>query len=50
MNERAKAILHFWFEQTSHKERFTKNEAFDQKIKTSFFEDYLKAIKNEYDY
>ena len=50
MNERAKAILHFWFEKTSFKERFNKNEAFDQKLKNSFFEDYQKAINNEYDH
>ena len=50
MNERAKAILHFWFEKTSFKERFNKNEAFDQKLKNRFFEDYQKAINNEYDH
>ena len=49
MNERAKAILYFWFNETTHKERFKKNEAFDQKIKTRFFEDYQKAVNNEYD-
>ena len=49
MNGRAKAILHFWFNETKHKERFEKNEAFDQKIRTNFFEDYQKAINNEYD-
>ena len=26
MNERAKAILHFWFKETTHKERFKKNQ------------------------
>ena len=45
MNERAKKILHFWFNQTSHKERFSKNEAFDQKIRAIFFDDYQKAKK-----
>ena len=49
MNEWAKAILHFWFNKTTHKERFKKNEAFDQKIRTSFFEDYQKAANDEYD-
>ena len=29
MNERAKAILYFWFKQSSHKQRFTKNADFD---------------------
>ena len=49
MNERAKAILHFWFEQTSHEEKFKKNKAFDQKIRAVFFEDYQKAANNKYD-
>ena len=44
MNERAKAILYFWFKKSSHKERFTRNTVFDQKIKDEFFEDYQKAI------
>ena len=50
MNERAKAILHFWFKQSSHKERFGKNAGFDQKIRHKFFEDYQKAVINKYDY
>ena len=50
MNERAKAILYFWFKQSSHKERFTRNTVFDQKIRDEFFEDYKKAINNEYDH
>ena len=49
MNERAKAILHFWFNETSMDERFSYNEEFDQKIKEKFFLDYQKAINNEYD-
>ena len=49
MNERARAILHFWFNESSMDERFSTNEVFDQKIKDSFFEDYEKAINNEYD-
>ena len=49
MNERARAILHFWFNESSMDERFSNNEVFDQKIKDSFFEDYEKAINNEYD-
>ena len=36
MNERAKTILNFWFKQTSNKKRFSKNEAFDQKIRSYF--------------
>ena len=50
MNKRAKTILHFWFKKISHKERFNKNLALDQKIRVSFFKDYEKAAKNEYDY
>ena len=49
MNGRAKAILHFWFNETKHKERFEKNEAFDRKIRINFFEDYQKAANNKYD-
>ena len=50
MNERAKAILYFWFKQSSHKEKFGQNASFDQKIRDKFFNDYQKALDNEYDY
>ena len=49
MNERAKTILHFWFNESSMDEKFSYNEVFDQKIKGKFFLDYQKAINNEYD-
>ena len=49
MNERAKAILHFWFKKSSMDERFSNNAVFDHKIKGNFFKDYQKAINNEYD-
>ena len=49
MNERAKAILHFWFNESSTDQRFSYNAEFDQKIKEKFFLDYQKAINNEYD-
>ena len=49
MNKRAEAILHFWFNESSMNEKFSNNEAFDKKIKDNFFEDYQKAIRNEYD-
>ena len=49
MNERAKKILNFWFLKASEKERFTQNQVFDKKIRDFFFEDYNKAINNEYD-
>ena len=50
MNERAINILDFWFVQSSPKEKFTRNQEFDNKIKEKFLDDYQKAIKNEYDY
>ena len=49
MNERAQVILHFWFNEIPHKERFMKNESTDQKIRTNFLQDYIKATNNEYD-
>tara|TARA_B100001123_G_scaffold308725_1_gene345023 strand:- start:304 stop:864 length:561 start_codon:yes stop_codon:yes gene_type:complete len=49
MNERAKAILDFWFNKSTIKDWFTKNDAYDKKIKQLFFEDLQKAINNEYD-
>ena len=49
MNKRAEKILHFWFNESSMNERFSNNEVFDRKIKDNFFEDYQKAINNEYD-
>ena len=49
MNERASAVLHFWFVESSHEERFSNNVVFDQKIKENFFKDYLKATNNRYD-
>ena len=48
MNERAKAILHFWFKETSMDDKFSNNELFDQKIKDNFYIDYQKAINDEY--
>ncbi len=48
MNERANAILHFWFNESSMDEKFSNNEVFDQKIKDNFFKDYQKAINDEY--
>ena len=49
MNERAKAILKFWFTESSMEDWFKKNNKFDEKIKKLFLEDLDKAIKNEYD-
>ena len=50
MNKRAKIILNFWFVESSPKEKFSSNNDFDKKIKDRFFEDYQKAITNEYDH
>ena len=49
MNERAKAILDFWFVQSSIEDWFKKNDEYDEKIKKLFFEDLRKAINNDYD-
>ena len=50
MNKRAKNILNFWFIESSQEEKFSRNDEFDKKIKDRFFEDYKKAISNDYDY
>ena len=49
MNERAKAILDFWFIQSSMEDWFKKDDIYDQKIKQLFLEDLKKGINNEYD-
>ena len=49
MNERAKAILDFWFIQSSMEDWFKKDEKYDKKIKKLFLADLKKAINNEYD-
>lgn len=49
MNERAKAILDFWFIQSEMRDWFTKNDEFDNKIKQLFLNDLNNAINNEYD-
>ena len=49
MNERAKAILEFWFIETLPEDHFKRSEIFDNKIKNNFKDDYIKAIKNELD-
>ena len=49
MNERAKAILDFWFIQSSMEDWFKKDDKYDEKIKKLFFKDLLKTINNEYD-
>ena len=49
MNERAKAILDFWFTQSDMEDWFKKDDNYDQKIKKLFLDDLKKAINNEYD-
>ena len=50
MNDRAQAILDFWFDDLIVEKRFKKDEKFDQLIKERFGEDHNKASLNEYDY
>ena len=47
MNERAKAVLYFWFKESRPEEHFKQNDDFDKRIRTLFEKDYQKAIKNE---
>ena len=49
MNERAKAILDFWFVQSGMDDWFKKDSKFDAKIKKLFLKDLEKAINNEYE-
>ena len=49
MNERVKAILNFWFEESTTKDHFTKNDIFDRKIKHLFEKDYNNAVNNKID-
>ena len=49
MNERAKAILDFWFIQSSMEDWFKKDDKYDEKIKKLFLDDLKKATNNEYD-
>ena len=49
MNERAQAILDFWFDDLIVEKRFKKDEKFDQLIREKFGEDHNKATSNEYD-
>ena len=42
-------ILDFWFKESSSKDHWAKNDAYDQKIRDRFLLDIEKAINNEYD-
>ena len=47
--ENAKNILDFWFKESLPEELFRQKDSFDKKIRDKFFNDYEKAITNEYD-
>ncbi len=49
MNERAKAILDFWFIESGMNDWFNQNDEFDNKIRNQFLKDLKKAINNDYD-
>ena len=49
MKERVKAILDFWFVESSPEDLFKRSKDFDQKIRNRFMSDYEKAIDNQYE-
>jgi uncharacterized protein (DUF924 family) len=49
ITENAQNILNFWFNESLPEELFRQKDSFDKKIKDRFFDDYEKAIINEYD-
>jgi len=49
MNERAKAILDFWFIKSTMEDWFQKNDEYDKKIRKLFLGDLNKAINNQHD-
>ena len=49
INERAKTILEFCFIKTPLEQWFKKNDEFDNILKSTFMDDYIKAINNDYD-
>jgi len=49
MNDRAKAILDFWFDDMVVEKRFKRDDSFDQLIIDKFKDDHEKATLNEYD-
>ena len=46
---KAQNILDFWFNESLPEELFRQKNSFDKKIRDRFFNDYKKAIINEYD-
>ena len=49
MDKKAQEILDFWFMESLPEELFRQKASFDKKIRDKFFNDYEKAILNEYD-
>ena len=49
ITKNAQNILDFWFNESLPEELFRQKDYFDKKIKNRFFNDYEKAIINEYD-
>ena len=49
INERAKAILEFCFINTPLEQWFKKDDEFDNILRSTFMDDYTKAINNGYD-
>jgi len=47
--ENTQNILDFWFKESLPEELFRQKNSFDKKIRDKFFNDYEKAILNEYD-
>ncbi len=47
--DKYQSVLNFWFNESSSKDHWSKNDKFDQKIREKFLEHLEKAIKNDYD-
>ena len=47
--DKVQNILNFWFKESLPEELFRQKDSFDKKIRDRFFNDYEKAIINEYD-
>ena len=49
MDKKAQEILDFWFKESLPEELFRQKDSFDKKIRDRFYNDYKRAIINEYD-
>jgi|TARA_B100000787_G_C16179143_1_gene290754 uncharacterized protein (DUF924 family) len=47
--DKYQSILTFWFNESSVKNHWSKNDEYDQKIKEKFLKDLERAIQNKYD-